>query len=637
MYNMVDYNVAMSHEFLPKHTHEYLVDGNPEFRKRGRNAISQAVSNFLNDVEQTDNTNERCDEAVQRFVDVIVTHFMDNAISEYRIGGMIGLASAAIALDAHLNRHGDTFIKLVLPYFTDQDSTIFKAVQSLYNIIKKAKQASMRCFNDIFDGVCKLCCDEDEDVRQSSQFINRLLKEIIVEEGNHAVNQVVDLIASRLYVTNSHVSWINTINSLPEINILKHIPKVYVGLFNFLIDNNRDVRNAAEHCLKEFLALFKNALAAKSEIISDEMLNVILINMNRDEYVIKKTNIRWVKEMASLQPNVIHFDAFQLLLKSVIISIANHHGDVSECAQEANKYLFRMAKEQRSVANVEKVAHELVSILSNYRNQVVVLTVLQWIALLLELKPLIMNDIASTVSMTIVSCFKHSDSEIIMETIIRAIILVIGLGDEHFDLVSQQLLELFKRDEILLEDRGSRIIINVGTKVGFEKFYGVTSKCLERETDTNFLQRMVHSLNWTLLTAEETREMRMYLLTERGEDLGIQLQTCWEHNLAAALSLALWREKYDLASNIILRISKMHFHVEFWLWMDMVVQLLDSEVFMKMRLHLLQPLQHPRLLEALLGLSMILPQGETNKQLMQRLTISQATQIREQLMLLIPR
>eukprot|EP00371_Babesia_bovis_P001643 XP_001610290.1 hypothetical protein [Babesia bovis T2Bo] len=502
---MVDYNVAMSHEFLPKHTHEYLVDGNPEFRKRGRNAISQAVSNFLNDVEQTDNTNERCDEAVQRFVDVIVTHFMDNAISEYRIGGMIGLASAAIALDAHLNRHGDTFIKLVLPYFTDQDST------SLYNIIKKAKQASMRCFNDIFDGVCKLCCDEDEDVRQSSQFINRLLKEIIVEEGNHAVNQVVDLIASR------------------------------------------DVRNAAEHCLKEFLALFKNALAAKSEIISDEMLNVILINMNRDEYVIKKTNIRWVKEMASLQPNVIHFDAFQLLLKSVIISIANHHGDVSECAQEANKYLFRMAKEQRSVANVEKVAHELVSILSNYRNQVVVLTVLQWIALLLELKPLIMNDIASTVSMTIVSCFKHSDSEIIMETIIRAIILVIGLGDEHFDLVSQQLLELFKRDEILLEDRGSRIIINVGTKVGFEKFYGVTSKCLERETDTNFLQRMVHSLNWTLLTAEETREMRMYLLTERGEDLGIQLQTCWEHNLAAALSLALWREKYDLASNIILR------------------------------------------------------------------------------------
>ncbi|GFE55044.1 HEAT repeat containing protein [Babesia ovis] len=647
---MDDYNMAMNHEFLPKHTPEYLVDGNPEFRKRARNAISQAVRSFLRNVEGTENAQERCSDAVRRFVDVILTYFMDNAIPEYRIGGLIGLASAAIALENYLDDHIDAIIKLVLPYFTDQDSTVrYYACESLFNIIKKGNHGAVRNFSDIFDGVCKvlfsmtsykrtqLCCDEDDDVRQTSQFMNRLLREIMLDDGGKAVEQIVDLIASRLYVTNSYVrilliSWITALNALPGVNMLKHVPKVYVGLFNMLVDHNKDVRGAAELCLAEFLGLFKRAFTAKIEIVSDELFNVILMNMSRNEYTIKRTNIGWVRELACLQPHIIHFDGFPLLLKSIIMSIADKNGDVSTCAQEANKQLFLVAKEQRTIANVERLTQELVAILGVYINQVVMLTVLQWLTLLLELKPRAMNDIAPVVTKAVVSCFKQSDSELIMEATIRAIVLVIGLGSEHFELVSQQLLELFKTDEALLEERGNRIIINVCNKIGFENFYRITANCLAHETDRNFLQRVVYTLNWTLLTSEDAREMRAFLLTESGQTLGTQLQACWEHNLASALALALWREKYDLACNIVERISESNLGVEFWLWMDSIVQLLDSHVFMKMRLHLLQPIRHRQLLQALLGLSMILPQSETNKQLMRRLSISQFTQIEEQLM-----
>ncbi|ORM40944.1 Ubiquitin-like modifier-activating enzyme 1 [Babesia sp. Xinjiang] len=568
------FNMLLSHEFLPENTTEYLVDANPEFRKRARNAISQAVRKFISDTQDSEDVDERCGEAVQRFVNIMRTQYMDNAIPDYRIGGLIGIASAAIALDDHLDDHADALIRLVLPYFTDQDPSVrYYACESLYNIAKKAHDGVVRCFSDIFDGICKLSCDEDEDVRQSSQFMNRLMREIILNDKYKAVDLVVELIASRM-----------------------------------------DVRGAAELCLAEFLALFKKTFATKTEIISDEFFNVILINMTRNEYVIKRMNIVWVRELACLQPHVIYFNGFHLLLKSVIVSIADQNGggsrlsgfhirpDVSTCAQEANKQLFLMTKERKTITNVENITKELVTILNCHVNHVVMLTALQWLILLLELKPKVMKDTVPVVTKAVVSCFKQCDSELIMEATIKAIILVLELGTEHFDLVSQQLLELFKTDDALLEDRGNRIIINVCKNIGFENFYSITASCLAKENDHNFLQRIVHTLNWTLLTSEDAREMRAFLLTENGDNLGTQLQMCWDHNLAAALALALWREKYEFANNIVQRIADSNFGIEFWLWIDSIVQLLDSHVFMKMRLHLLQPTRYRELLQALLGM-----------------------------------
>lgn len=106
---------------------------------------------------------------------------------------------------------------------------------------------------------------------------------------------------------------------------MAYLPKVYIGLFNMLIDSNkwvlahehemfsRDVRGAAELCLAEFLTVFKKTYISKTGIVNEDLFRVILLNNQRNEYPIKKTNIIWVKELAHLQPQVIHFVGKQSL------------------------------------------------------------------------------------------------------------------------------------------------------------------------------------------------------------------------------------------------------------------------------------------------------------------------------------
>lgn len=601
-------NNPRAHEFLPENAFAYLVDGNADFRRRALNAIAQSIRLFIQNAGEGEEAENKTREAVNRFLDLMKARFLENPSPSYRIGGLIGLASAALALDDYLHEHADDFIKIALPYFYDQDATVrYYACESLYNIFKKARKGVVRCFPDIFDSICKICCDVDEDVKQTSQFINRLLRDIILEE-NPPVGMVIDLIAGRLCITNSCVrllmiSWIMTINSIPSVNVMAYLPKVYIGLFNMLIDSNKDVRGAAELCLAEFLTVFKKTYISKTGIVNEDLFRVILLNNQRNEYPIKKTNIIWVKELAHLQPQVIHFDGFPLFLKTVVMSIADQNADVSTIAQEANKQLFLTAKEDKTVSKVEQITEELTEILENTGNQVVMVTILQWLTLLLELKPRIMNQTVPIVSKAVMTCFKQSDSELILEATLKAMTLVLELGNEHFELISQHLVELFKADEALLEERGNAIIINVCIQVGFEKFYKVTTECLMRDSDEDFLRRIVHALNWTLMTSDDAIQLRQYLLTAEGDALGTQLQKCWEPNLAAALALALWREKYELANELVQRISESNFGLEFWICTDRIVQLLDSHVFMKMRLHLLKPSIYPALLQALLGKS----------------------------------
>lgn len=593
------------HEFLPESSFSYLVEGSVEIRKKALNGITQGVRLYKQSIEG-DGYAEKLRDAVQRFIELLKGQLLENPSPSYRIGGLIGLASAALALDDDLNEYVDEFIKTALPFFSDQDATVrYYTCESLYNIFKKAQQGVVRCFPDIFNGICKICCDVDEDVKQTSQFINRLIRDIVVEE-NISAELVINLIASRMNITNAHlrlllISWIMTVNCMPGINVMEYLPKVYIGCFNMLVDSNKDVRGAAELCLAEFLAAFKKTYASKVEIVNEELFKVILLNSQRNDPVVKKTNILWVKELALLQPQVVHFDGFPLFLKSIILSIADVNTNVSTIAQEANTQLYLTVKEGMSVAKVDKITQELTEVLVESDNQVVMLTILQWLTLLLTLKPRIMMAAVPQVTKAITLCFKKSNSDLIMEETLKAITLLLELGDDNYDLLSKYLVDLFMEDKGFLEERGGSIIINVCKQTGFEKFYKITTECLSQYKDQEFLLRVVHTLNWTLLTSEGARDFRNFLLTEKGDELGSQLQRCWEYNLSASLSLALWREKYELSNEIVQKMSESVFGLDYWVATDSIVQLLDSHIFMKMRLHLLQPMRYPALLQALLG------------------------------------
>merc|ERR1712187_673739 len=89
-------------------------------------------------------------------------------------------------------------------------------------------------------------------------------------------------------------------------------------------------------------------------------------------------------------------------------------------------------------------------------------------------------------------------------------------------------------------------------------------------------------------------------------------------------TLCLWAEQYDLASEITARISAFEPTLDLLKQLDQLVHLIESPVFSRLRLRLLEPRRHPALLKCLLGLAMLLPQAGAFNLLRERITVVQS-------------
>ncbi|UKK01852.2 HEAT repeat containing protein [Theileria orientalis] len=611
------------HEFIPDHVTIQIVDFNPEFRKKGLVAIDVAVKNYVRTVESQKNEesdrDSTIDETVKRFFEYVKKKYLDQPDPNYRIGGLMAMACAALALDKTLIRYSQNFIKQVLLSFYDQDIKVrYYACESLYNIIKKCKFESLSCVDEIFDGICKLICDVDEDVKYASQMLNRLLCGIILEFDDIPMDLITDMLANRIFVIN------------PFIRHLIYLPKVFLGLSNMLTDTNKDVRNAAESCLNDFLNIFKKKYS-RTQLINDELFKVILLNCKRTEHEIKMPNVVWMKEISAIQPQIIHFRGFYQFLDFIIVSLEDVNEEINKMASEANRLLYENVNTVKSLSHVDQISKALTQRILESQNEQVILSVLDWFCLMLEISPGKMDSLCGFLSKSVISCFKQSHSQPIMESTLKTFFMLISMSDKHFEMLAVQLLELFKNEKNLLEESGRVIVLNLCKQVGFERFYTIITNSMKLSNDSQFLNSMVHNLNWTLLTSTEAQEFRNELLTQEKRNLADQLQEIWSFNLSSALSFALWTEKYDLAEEIVNNISTSTLNVDFLVNLDQIVQLLDTHIFIRLRLHLLKPDVYPSLLKSLLGLSMILPQNETNRNLMRRLNISQLTLLGQQL------
>ncbi|KFG60285.1 HEAT repeat-containing protein [Toxoplasma gondii RUB] len=96
------------------------------------------------------------DAKLLHIVAVLDKEFLLQGLPNHRKGGLVALASVAIALEA------------------------------LYNVLKVAQTSALPFLNDIFDGICKLYGDVDLDVRGGVVFVDRLLKEIFVSASGWA-------------------------------------------------------------------------------------------------------------------------------------------------------------------------------------------------------------------------------------------------------------------------------------------------------------------------------------------------------------------------------------------------------------------------------------------------------------------
>ena len=136
---------------------------------------------------------------------------------------------------------------------------------------------------------------------------------------------------------------------------------------------------------------------------------------------------------------------------------------------------------------------------------------------------------------------------------------------------------------------------------------------------------MIVTLNNILLTSQELLPFRKKLKgldSNKVEDwqLFSSLFQSWCHNAPSAISLCLLTSNYELSYLIIKNLSELEVTSQLLIQLDVLVQLLELPIFMKLRLNLLEPEKHPYLFKTLYGLLMILPQSNTFMSLRNRLT-----------------
>ncbi|KAH9989128.1 vacuolar protein 14 C-terminal Fig4p binding-domain-containing protein [Russula vinacea] len=212
-----------------------------------------------------------------------------------RNGGLIGLAGTAIALGADIAPYMERFLDALLICFSDPENRVrYFAAECLYNIAKVSKGEVLVYFNPIFDALSKLAADPELSVKNGAELLDRLLKDIVAESASYYVPQFpeterylasqngivvphpdddgisaaprrafslsrfIPLLSDRIYVVSPFtrsflISWISVLDSVPELELITHLPHLLDGLLKYLSDPTEDVRIATENQLAEFL------------------------------------------------------------------------------------------------------------------------------------------------------------------------------------------------------------------------------------------------------------------------------------------------------------------------------------------------------------------------------------------------
>ena len=203
-----------------------------------------------------------------------------------RNGGLIGLAGTAIALGVDVAPYMEKFVGPLLDCFIDPENRIrYFSAECLYNIAKVSKGEVLVYFNHIFDALSKvspslkllpislclpqLAADSELSVKNGAELLDRLLKDIVAESASvyiplypetekvrderdevqgvlvslpqdgtkkaFSLAHFIPLLRERIYVvspfTRSYlVSWINVLDSVPELELITYIPEFLDGL-----------------------------------------------------------------------------------------------------------------------------------------------------------------------------------------------------------------------------------------------------------------------------------------------------------------------------------------------------------------------------------------------------------------------
>uniref|UniRef100_A0A2N9H3A2 Vacuolar protein 14 C-terminal Fig4-binding domain-containing protein n=1 Tax=Fagus sylvatica TaxID=28930 RepID=A0A2N9H3A2_FAGSY len=428
--------------------------------------------------------------------------------------------------------------------------------------LKVARENIIDFVNEIFDAMCQLSTDSDKDVQSAGFYLNHCFLDVVSNRVvQNRTEEFMQLVVDRIDIQNSSVrrillSWIEVMNSSPEVDLLCYLPKILDGIFNMLSDSVPEVRLGAASLLSNFIEDTENS--PMSRIIQPggqklvpyyaDILEVILPSMsNKDERM----------------------------------------GRVAYQTNEVAKAIANYSFEGLDVGAILTVAtRNLTSEWDNTRIQS-----LKWIEIFL----------ARNCSEVLQDALFDILLKALLDPSREAVVLVVGLHAcrakdlKYFNRLVLSLLDLFRANKSLVKNKNfnrvSLIITQLCLRLDAQRVYQKFAAVLEEEGDLTFASIMVQGLNMFLLTSPELSSLRALLkqslLNAAGRDLFVSLYASWCHSPMEAISLCLLVEAYQHAIQLIKLLAEADMDLTFLTQLDRFVQLLETPLFFHLRLQVL--------------------------------------------------
>ncbi|PVZ98827.1 hypothetical protein BB558_005163 [Smittium angustum] len=225
-------------------------------------------------------------ESISNILTELSDEFIKSLKESSRSGGVMGIATCAIALGhERIANYLDLIVPGILKTLSDAEPRVrYYGCEALYNVAKVARGLILGWFNEIMDALSKVTADPSTSVKESADYVDRLIKDVVTEEAtSYAMNQnsktfdtsdhpfgyeqkqisfslerLMPLISERMHTFKAAtrlylIEWIRILDSIPGLDLIKYLPSFLDQLLRFLSDPKDDVRLKASNALSELL------------------------------------------------------------------------------------------------------------------------------------------------------------------------------------------------------------------------------------------------------------------------------------------------------------------------------------------------------------------------------------------------
>ncbi|KAF1743864.1 hypothetical protein MXB_325, partial [Myxobolus squamalis] len=324
------------------------------------------------------------------------------------------------------------------------------------------------------------------------------------------------------------------------------------------------------------------------------LMDILLIHAHSIDDSIKLVAINWISSILTIYTHRVYLFVPSIL--NVIIPCLQFDMKCKallECCYGVNEKLKILIQECSQNDNSISIDFELLTkILKeclNQSNEAAKMIVLDWVQHLLnyahdqfyEQTPLIFNsliDITQTDSIKVINLAIKILCRLSISNISG-----IQCNDNLIPFLRRIISNLAKDKCSQLKSQGSLIVSTICQSLSpilvYTKLAEVIIEGFEKSPK---ISTIVHTLNIIMLTAEETRDLRLFLV-KSGEKEKIVIFTtiykCWAHNPVSALSLCLISGRYQLSYDIVEEFQQIEPSVELLMQIDHLIQLIESPNF----------------------------------------------------------